>query len=382
MNSFCSYFNQGICRSCSIIELSYAEQIYSKELTLVEALGVSVNLQPTVKSRELGFRNKAKITVTGSIDQPILGLSGEDNLDQGREILSCPVHHPKINDLLLKLKYFVTEAKLIPYSISEMKGELKGFIIFYSEISDEMYLRFILRSQESITRLQKFLPRLIQEAPHLKVVSANIQPIPHAILEGEFEIILTQNDHLNHVLENETIDLGPRAFVQTNQEVATRLYQTAAKWVQELNINKFSELFCGQGAFSFFAAPVIESGLGIEINPEAIKRAQETARKRGLSHLNFIAADASGIQKELEKFSPNLVLVNPPRRGLGKSVELLLAGNYQYLIYSSCSHETLALDFERLKGNYEIVKSQIFDMFPHTKHFETLVLLKLRSVEA
>ena len=80
--------------------------------------------------------------------------------------------------------------------------------------------------------------------------------------------------------------------MQTNQNVAAKLYETAANWVKENETRKFMELFCGQGAFSFFAAPYIESGLGIEINTDAISEARSTAARYNLNHLRFENADA------------------------------------------------------------------------------------------
>jgi 23S rRNA (uracil747-C5)-methyltransferase len=69
--------------------------------------------------------------------------------------------------------------------------------------------------------------------------------------------------------------------------------------------------------------------------------------------------------------------VNPPRRGLSEATQLILDLLPPYFIYSSCDAKTLAIDLEKLSHKYEIYKIQIFDMFPHTSHFETLVLLKI-----
>lgn len=380
MNTFCVHFNQDHCRSCQLIPLDYQLQIEQKEKTLTQALqGLSLPpLLPTIHSREQNFRNKVKLTVTGSLENPIIGLQGEEDLDQGREILDCPIHVQEINETLPVIKAFIQEAKLAPYQISLRKGELKSLIFFYSRHSKEMYLRFVCRSKEPVTRIQKYLPQLLEKIPALKCVSVNIQPIPHAILEGEEEIILSEQKSINHGYPAFEMQLGPRAFVQTNQEVAEKLYQTAAQWIQESNTNDFLELFCGQGAFSFFAAPIIKRGLGIEINPDAIKVAQQTAEKFHYQHLSFKSADAAKVDEEIRNFKPDLLLVNPPRKGLGKAVDLLVSSLPSTIIYSSCSYETLAEDLKQLQAYYDISKIQIFDMFPHTTHFETLVLLHKR----
>lgn len=381
MKTFCSYFNQSICRSCDLLTLDYLDQIQLKERTLRNALTEisPVKLLDSVKSAPMNFRNKAKLVVTGTVENPILGLWGESNLDEGRELLECPLHVKAINEILPVLKEFITLSKLEPYQISSKKGELKGVILFHSESSNETYLRLILRSKESIDRIKKNQNFLLNRFPHLKCLSVNIQPVAHAILEGEEELFITNNTSINHKSGSVTFSLGPRAFVQTNQAVAEKLYATAAQWVKEADSERFMELFCGQGAFSFHCAPYIKAGLGIEINPDAIGEAKKTAEKYHQDHLKFKSADAGSIKETIEEFAPDIILVNPPRRGLAGACELLLESKPEKIIYSSCNHETLVSDLKKLAIDYEIVRAQIFDMFPHTNHFETLVELNRKN---
>lgn len=378
MKVFCSYYNENLCKSCDLITLDYPAQISHKEKTLRDSLDdfKTMDFLPSVHSPPLHFRNKVKLVVTGTVESPVIGLWGEEDLDIGRELLNCPIQLKEINSALPMIKEFITLAKVSPYQIANRKGELKGLILFHSSLTHETYLRFILRSKESIDRLKKNLVYLKTHAPHIKCISVNIQPLPHAILEGEEEIFLTQETSIHHKLSKHEFLLGPRAFVQTNQFVAEKLYETAAEWIQESKSKRFMELYCGQGAFSFFAAPVIDEGIGIEINPDAVEVANSTARKLGLNHLHFKASDAKSVHKEMLDFSPEVLLINPPRRGLADALEMIIKQAPETIIYSSCNHETLVLDLKKLSDLYHIKRVQIFDMFPHTKHFETLVELK------
>jgi 23S rRNA (uracil747-C5)-methyltransferase len=337
-----------------------------------------IQLEPTVQSRLQGFRNRAKMAVTGSSDSSIIGLHGGENLDEGRELLSCPIHHPRLNEVLQALPEFLERFRIEPYRIEERRGELKGLIAFYSPASQEMYLRFVLRSQECIARLRKMVPEFQARFPFLVCLSANLQPIPHAILEGPEEIFLTERQSIVHQLGRLRLKLAPQAFVQTNVEVATKLYEIAAEWIGEIQPERAMELFCGQGAFSLMAASSAKTWLGIELNADAVTQANETAESLGYSHVRFHAADAAQVGAEMTEFSPDLVLVNPPRRGLSGAVSLIGASLPRHLIYSSCNSESLAEDLKVLASKYRLKRAQIFDLFPHTNHFETLVWLERR----
>ncbi len=386
MSTFCAYFDRGQCRSCDWITLEYSEQIERKQRRVRESLAFfdRFELEPTVSSARQGFRNRAKMAVTGTVEAPTIGLTGDlhqqQPLDEGRELLSCPIHHPRLNELMAALPSFITTYRLIPYQIESRRGELKGLIAFFSPQSRELYLRFVLRSRECVSRLRKMLPELQSQFPDLVCVSANLQPVPHALLEGPEEIFLTERQTILHQLGHLPLRLSPQAFVQTNVETALQLYSTAAEWILEAQPERAMELYCGQGAFTFFAARHARSWLSIELHPDAVSTARATATELGLSHLQFRSADATQIQPELAAFAPDLVLVNPPRRGLGTAVQLLLQQQPQSLLYSSCNIESLAADLRAFASLYAIRRVRIFDLFPHTAHFETLVWLEKKRL--
>jgi 23S rRNA (uracil747-C5)-methyltransferase len=425
MASFCQYFNQAQCRSCDWIELEYSKQLEKKEALLQKTLtavfvadltaesltnaladlSIDLKIAPQsvksflkilepIGSPEQEFRDRAKMVVTGTLEEPVIGLAGEADLDEGRELLSCPIHHPKLNELIAAMPEFILKYNLAPYRIADRRGELKGLIAFYSRQSDQMYLRFILRSKDCVARIKKMLPTLLEKFPRLVCVSANIQPVPHAILEGPEEIVLTERASIDHG----DLKLTPRAFVQTNGVIADQLYKTAASWIAEARgapssgttsapsklpaSFKMLELFCGQGAFSFYAAK--ESSrpteiLGIEINSDAVQTANETAKRLSFDFMKFQCEDATNVEDLLEgikSFRADLILANPPRRGLAQGLELLQKTKPQHILYSSCDVESLATDLKALSSEYHLERVQLFDMFPHTRHFETLVWLK------
>ncbi len=139
------------------------------------------------------------------------------------------------------------------------------------------------------------------------------------------------------------------------------------------------DLFCGVGGFGLHCATPEMQLTGIEITAEAIACAKQSAQQLGLKHVHFQALDSTQFATGQGNV-PELVLVNPPRRGIGKALcDYLSRMAPDYILYSSCNAaQTMAKDIARLPG-YRIERVQLFDMFPHTAHYEVLTLLRRKG---
>jgi len=134
------------------------------------------------------------------------------------------------------------------------------------------------------------------------------------------------------------------------------------------------DLFCGVGGFGLHCATPEMTLTGIEIAPEAIACAKQSAAELGLTDLHFQALDSTRFATA-QTDAPQLVLVNPPRRGIGQALcDYLSRMAPPYIVYSSCNARTMAADLHALEG-YRVERVQLFDMFPHTAHYEVLTLL-------
>jgi 23S rRNA (uracil747-C5)-methyltransferase len=386
----CSYFNQGFCKSCSLADQNYDEQIKKKEQIVRDHFSAwaPITLEPTEQSNLTEFRNRAKLSITGTVEKPNIGITGESDLDQGQDLRDCPIHHPEIKSLLNFLPKLIKKYNLQPYQINNRTGELKSIITYFAASNSarpaEAYLRFVLKSNLLIPKLQSAIPEIQHHFPQLTCISANLQPIPHAILEGPEEVILTVNSTIPFEIDQIQLQLAPKAFVQTHAQLAQKLYQTAANWIQSCRLSPHDqviELYAGQGAFSFVAAkhnPDLYF-TGIEIQEDAVQTANDSVKKLGLKKLNFIQSDAAQTNLLLKQKSPQFILVNPPRAGLKDSAGMILKHRPKHILYSSCNIKSLMDDLAIFNADYQINKIKIFDLFPHTEHFETLILLTLKS---
>ncbi len=373
----CALYDADRCRSCQWLKIPYSQQLEQKQAHLQALLAPFpvAAWQAPVSSAQQAFRNKAKMVVSGSVERPVLGLLRRDGSPV--DLTSCPLYPASFMPVFAALQPFIARAGLTPYNVARRRGELKFLLLSESTLDGALMLRFVLRSTSKLAQLRAALPWLQQQLPQLAVISANIQPVPMAILEGEQEIALTENQALAERLNHVPLWVRPRSFFQTNPAVAAQLYATARQWVSELPVKAMWDLFCGVGGFGLHCATPEMQLTGIEISAEAIACAQRSAQQLGLDKVRFAALDSTRFASG-EEAVPDLVLVNPPRRGIGAELCAYLSNMAPaWLLYSSCNAESMAQDIARLEG-YHICRVQLFDMFPHTAHYEVLTLLQRR----
>lgn len=369
----CHHYDAGRCGSCTWLPRVYGDQLAAKQqhaVSLLDRPGVEW-LDP-VPSPVSHFRNKAKMAVAGTVDAPTLGILDRDL--RGIDLRDCPLHLPAVLDALPEVAAFVSRAALTPYDVPTRRGELKHVLVTASA-DDELMVRFVSRSQEPVARIRKHLPWLHERLPGLRVVSVNLLPEHKAVLEGERELLLTDQDSLPMRVNELTLHLRPQSFFQTNTAVAAALYREARAWAEDLDAATVWDLYCGVGGFALHLARRDRYVLGIETSAEAVASARASAVEAGLDRVRFESGDATDAALR-SGTAPDLLVVNPPRRGVGPE----LAGWVQtspvrHVLYSSCNAESLARDLEAMP---DLVprRARVLDMFPNTAHYEVLVLLE------
>ncbi|MBB6627150.1 23S rRNA (uracil(747)-C(5))-methyltransferase RlmC [Nocardioides sp. KIGAM211] len=382
----CDYYDSLRCRSCTLLEVPYDAQLAGKEAeahALLDPLAGpgGVAWLPSVTSPQEGFRNKAKMVVAGTVDEPTLGILRPDG--RGTDLRDCPLHTPGLHAALPVLAELVSRAGLTPYDVPTRRGELKHLLVTESP-DGELMVRLVLRSQEPVARLRKHLPWLLKALPAVRVVSVNLQPDHKAVLEGEREIVLTTAGTLTMRVNGVALHLRPQSFFQTNTDVAAALYRQAAAWVDELAPRSVWDLYCGVGGFALHLAGPGRDIVGVEVSEQAIESARASAAEAGLAgdaglardagRVDFRAADATAYALGADA-PPDLVVVNPPRRGIGAELAgWLESSGVRHVVYSSCNAQSLARDIAAMPS-LRVVRGRVLDMFPNTTHDEVLVLL-------
>ncbi len=376
----CDYYDAGVCLSCTLIQQPYAQQVElkrSQAQTLLEPYGPTAWLEPFT-GPEQGYRTRIKMVVGGTYRRPTFGILDRER--RGVDLRECGVIHPELTRMFGLIHSLIRISKLAPYSVPERTGELKQVHMMLNE-AGQIMLRFVMRSRAGVKALRPNLAGFLERAPHIVTVTANLLPDHVALAEGEEEIHLTGETTFPLTISRLPLRVRPQGFVQTNQAVAEGLYAQAGEWIAAASRDSHVgppetvwDLYAGVGGFGFTAAQAGAGHvIGVETSSEAVAAGNAAAAAQGMAAVEFIAADAT--QWVREKPAPELIIVNPPRRGLGPDLPVWLNEcEAESIIYSSCNPTTLARDLAAM-SNWSIEQARLFDMFPQTPHMEVIALL-------
>lgn len=199
--------------------------------------------------------------------------------------------------------------------------------------------------------------------------------------EKKFELkpnqtkLFKSDSHIHDIL-GFTIFSSPNAFLQNHAEQSLAIYQDIVTSILAINPKQVLDLYCGIGITTLILAKNSIKCVGIELNKEAIELAKKNALHNGINNVQFIASSVEKVINAQDKY--DVVLVNPPRTGLDKTViEGIKKIDPEHLFYISCMPQTLARDVHLL--GYEIVSGKAYDMFPQTFHVETALHLRKKQ---
>ncbi|MDQ2758208.1 MAG: methyltransferase domain-containing protein [Actinomycetota bacterium] len=376
----CDYFDAGRCRSCALMGVPYAVQLADKQAGVeaaLRAVAPGATWHEPFAGAESGFRNKAKLVVGGRAGGVTLGILDGDR--RGVDLRRCGLHEPALRAVLPTLAQILDDLGLEPYDVPAHRGELK-YLLLTASPDDELMLRLVLRTRHHLGAVRDALPQLMARVPGLRVVSVNLHPEHKAVLEGDTEVVLTSATDLPMRVAGLTLHLRPRSFFQTNTVVAAGLYEQARAWVEATSPATLWDLYCGVGGFALAAATTDSPPahvLGVEVSEEAVDSARRSADALGLGAVVDVVAGDATLVTHGARPAADLVVVNPPRRGIGDLAGWLEASSVGHVVYSSCRVESLARDLAAMPS-LRVREARLFDMFPQTTHHEVMVRLERR----
>lgn len=344
------------------------------------------------------YRNKAQFPVgADKTGQPIAGFYA----GRTHSIISntnC-VLGVKVNERILNLILdFMKEYKIQPYDESAHTGTVRHVLIRYGFRTGEIMVCLVVNADRLLH--SEVLAGRLSEIKGMTSVTLNVNKNKTNVILGEEIKLIWGQEYITDYIGDVKYQISPLSFYQVNSVQTEKLYQLAVEYAgagliksdkdREDNGEKETviwDLYCGIGTISLFLAQRGGRVYGVEVVPQAIDDARNNARINGIENVEFFVGKAEELLPEYydeyekkhdgKKAHADVIVVDPPRKGCEKSLlKTMVDMQPERIVYVSCDSATLARDVKYLRENgYELGKVRTVDMFPHTVHVETVVLM-------
>ena len=384
---------------CSKLQtLSYEEQLKEKEKQVVDAFqrigGFTDFTINGVRSAEnkYNYRNKMEFTFSphrwilesepeGVDSSFALGLHIPGRYDKILDIDTCHIQ-PDIGNKILGItrEVCLKNLDLKPYDPKTNIGFLRYLMLRFGVKTNQLMVN-IVTAYDDINKLSPLIDTLLKEVPEITSMVNNVNTRKADVAFGEFENLIFGNSFIEEKIGNLKFEISANSFFQTNTYQGKVLYDEVLK-IAGLNGDEIVyDLYCGTGSIALYLASKAKEVYGFEVIRSSLENAEKNSLINGIDNVHFLKANldtffkSGQLPRRIPK--PNVIVVDPPRAGMHPDMSGYLHKlKAEKVIYVSCNPTTQARDVKILNDNdYKIKNAVIVDMFPHTPHIETVMLL-------
>ena len=375
----CPFFKR--CGGCQLQHLSYGKQLAWKQKMVTETIrritGIETPVLPIIgMENPWRYRNKAQVHFSFSGDLVKAGFF-EQNSHRIIDIDDCPVQHPLNVEMLNAIRR--AAQKLYESNTLSPGGEK-----LFSGASIRTSFAFACCLVSLVIPPGKIDMDSYKKLLDLINAETSTPPTGLALLQdskkGSRCIPLTDQVYLEEKIGPYRYRISPQSFFQINPQQAGVLYEQAVSLSGQPHTAY--DLYCGTGNFALYLSQAAEEVIGVDSERSAIEDARINATLNNTNNIQFINAKAEAIPTMLQKGRhPKTIFLNPPRAGCSSGLlKATASARPQKIVYISCNPATLARDLALLqKSGYTAQTIQPVDMFPHTSHVETVVLLERKD---
>lgn len=371
----------GRCGGCQFRHMTYGEEVRAKGRRISDALErvghTTLDLPPVLGAEDpIRYRNKVQFPVA----QGKKGLSVGYYRGRSHDVLDapdCPLQPEAVTRLRAAFKDWMEAYNIPAYDEGTGKGLIRHLYVRTSSRGESLVC--VVANGDKLPYGDELAEALRRAEPGLAGLVLSVNTRDTNVVLGDKYAALWGRDWLEEELCQLSFRLSVPSFFQINRAQTEALYGVALDLAGLTGTETVLDLYCGIGTISLALARRAGQVIGAEIVPQAIGDAKENARRNGIRNVEFFCGDAGAVAQKLgaEGIRPQVICVDPPRRGLGPEVPAILAGMApERIVYVSCDPATLARDVDRFAQiGYRVVKAQGVDLFPRTAHVETACLL-------
>ena len=370
-----------LCGGCDFHHMDYAEESRLKMERVRSCLnrlgGENLDAIPMHPAPDTTcYRNKAQYPVSCKKDKAYAGFfkAGTHQVVENDRCLILPPEADQVKRLVID---YMNYYRVTAYDETAHKGLMRHIYVRRGAVSGQVLVCLVVNGRK-IPHVPELIERLKQVPGFTTLVLSVNTKAGNAVLGDEF-ITLCGPGYIEDTLCGLTFRLSPRSFYQVNHHQAQELYNAAITAAEITKNDTVLDLYCGVGTISLVMSRAAGKVMGVEVIPQAVEDAKENARRNGITNAEFLCADAGAAALELEKqgIQADVVVVDPPRKGLNAdAIEALTRFAPRRIVYVSCDPATLARDVALLKDRgFVLQNAQAFDLFPRTAHIESVVTL-------
>ena len=377
-----------LCGGCAFQHMDYQEECRLKAERVRQALnrlgGEALEEVPILPAPEIfHYRNKAQYPVAPGKGRAVAGFYRAGT----HQVVACPqcgILPPEMDAVRDAVVDYMNQYRVSSYDEGSGKGLVRHIYVRKGWVSGQLLVCLVVNG-DKLPRQEALLERL-QQIPGFATLVLSVNRTPgHGIL-GEPFYTLYGPGWIEDTLCGLTFRLSPRSFYQVNHDQAERLYELAIAGAEIQKTDTVLDLYCGVGTITLAMAKAAGRVIGVEVEPQAVADARDNAQRNGVQNAEFFCGDAGQAARSLREqgLTPDVVVVDPPRKGLSPDVIRVLAQmSPQKIAYISCDPATLARDVALLKEQgFRLLGARAVDMFPRCAHVETVVLLSKGEVES
>ena len=369
------------CGGCQLRHMSYEEELELKRRRVEDALarigGVSLPVSEILGAEDtIRYRNKAQFPVARDGDGLRIGFYRARS-HQVIDVPACLLQSEQADRLRGAIRAWMEEYGVPAYDEETGAGLIRH--VYVRTNARGQALLCLLVNGARLPREEELTARLRAACPELVGAVLGINRRRGNGILGEEYRTLWGQDWLEDVLCGLTFRLSVPSFYQVNRAQAEVLYRQAGSLAGLTGRETVLDLYCGTGTIGLTMAGRAGRVIGCEVVPQSVEDARANAARNGIENAEFFCGDAGAVAQKLarERLRPDVIVVDPPRKGMGPEVvEAIAAMSPERLVYVSCDPATLARDVQRLgQRGYQAVRATAVDMFPRTAHVETALLL-------
>ena len=370
------------CGGCQL-DVTYKQQLSFKQRTVIRLVGRYARVAPILGMKEpLGYRCKVSNAFGYTRGQVISGV-WQSSSHRIAKVDTCALEDGRAAPIFAAIRRLLPTFKLKTYDEETRSGYLRFVTVRIGKATGEILVA-LGTADGAFPAEKNFVQALVKACPGITTVTRNVSVGRLNLLLGEKETVLYGDGHITDRLCGCDFRISARSFFQVNPTQTEVLYRTAVDFAALTGNERVIDAYSGVGTIGMIAAARAGEVLSVEQNASAVENAIENVRLNGLSNVRVVCEDAGAFMTELARHgeSADVVFTDPPRQGCSKEfLRALVTLAPSRIVYVSCDPESLSRDLYFLtKNGYRAEKIQPVDMFPYTRHVETVVQLKKETV--